>query len=377
MKKVLLVANIHKHFKAFHIPYIKLLKRLGCEVHLAAHGTDTLVIEADKQFEIGIYRSPFHWGNLIALRDTIKLIRKEKYDLIHCNTAMGGVIGRLASYIGGTESTKTLYTAHGFHFYKGGPLKYWILFYPVEKLLSRITDGIIVLNHEDLEIVSEKNFRPKYTFKLSGVGVDPKVFYKVSLEDKSILREKAGFNKGDFILIYTAEYIKRKNHEFLLKCAQALALRIPKLKILLAGRGERFEIIANQIESRSLSNIVFQLGFRKDISNLYQLSDLGISMSLQEGLPINIIEEMMCGLPIVCSRIRGHTDLVENEINGFLFDLKNVSQFVEAVVRLYEDTDLYNVFACNALTKAKEYTLDKSIIGMSEIYKKMLMCGQA
>jgi len=148
--KVLFVANIHKHFKAFHLPYIQLLKELGYEVHVCANDGTTEIYQADKQFNLPINRSPFSLSNIYATRQLKKIIAQEQYQLIHCHTAMGSVVARIAARVFRKGCVKVLYTVHGFHFYKGSPGHYWWMYYPMEKYLSRFTDAIITIDRKSV-----------------------------------------------------------------------------------------------------------------------------------------------------------------------------------------------------------------------------------
>ena len=152
-KKILFVASIHKHFLAFHLPYINWLKDNGCIVHVAANGTDK-VPNVDKQWNVCIERNPFSLNNIKAVNCLKKIIEENSYDLVHCHTAMGAVVARLAARENRNRGiTKVLYTAHGFHFFKGSPKRYWLMYYPMEKFLLKYTDGIITINNEDYNLV--------------------------------------------------------------------------------------------------------------------------------------------------------------------------------------------------------------------------------
>ena len=149
--KVLYVANVHRHFNAFHIPYIKWLKDQGCIVHVAAIGNE-IVPYVDKQFNIKVQRSPYKYNNIIAYKELREILDSHKYDLIHCHTPMGGILARLASRKCRKNGSKVIYTAHGFHFCNGGPKINWLLYYPIEKLMAKYTDILITINNEDYKI---------------------------------------------------------------------------------------------------------------------------------------------------------------------------------------------------------------------------------
>ena len=135
MKKVLFVATVPGHINVFHTPYLKYFKDNGYEVHVASSRNDNLIF-CDRNIIIPIKRSPYKFSNIIAIKKLKKIIEEEKYEIIHCHTPMGGVVTRLAAKKSRKNGTRVIYTAHGFHFFKGAPLKNWLLYYAIEKNLD-------------------------------------------------------------------------------------------------------------------------------------------------------------------------------------------------------------------------------------------------
>ena len=154
MKKVLFLSNT-ANFSKFNRPYMRWFKEQGWQVDYASAGEET-VLDCDNQYSIPIARSPFSLKNLCALKELKKLLSENHYDILHCHTPMGGVIGRLAAKkLWREHKIKVIYTAHGFHFYKGAPLLNWLLYYPMEKWLAACTDVIVTINEEDYEKAKE------------------------------------------------------------------------------------------------------------------------------------------------------------------------------------------------------------------------------
>jgi glycosyltransferase EpsD len=372
MKKILFVANIHKHFMAFHIPYIIWLKGQGYEVHVAANDASTQIEDADKQFIIPISRKPLSFQNIKATIALKRIIEQEQYCLVHCHTAIGSVTARLAAKSFRKNGLKVLYTAHGLHFYKGSPMKYWLLYYPVEKYLSNFTDAMITINEEDYQLVRKKKFNIKHVFLIPSVGLDTDKFKKLSLSDKGAIRTKNGYTKDVFLALYIAEFIPRKNHAFLINAVKILQHEIKDFKIVLAGRGEKIHEIKALAQKLGVVENVGFLGFRKDIGEVIMMCDIGISVSKQEGLPMNIAEQMYAGNPILASNIRGHKDLVEHQKTGFLFKDFSVDEFVEYFCKLYQDKNLFKSMSRAAKTKSKKFELENSLKEMQNIYNQFL-----
>ena len=302
-----------------------------------------------------------------------KLIEQEHYELVTCHTAMGGVIARLA----GKEARKKwgmkmLYTAHGFHFFKGSPKKYWMMYYPMEKFLSRYTDAIITINHEDYEMVLSHGFENKQTFIIPGIGINPERLFVADKDKKIALRKEYGYKEDDFLLIYVAEYIPRKNHMFLIDALPELVKSIPNVKYLFAGRGRDMELTKAYANEKGVAEHIDFLGFRKDIGNLIALSDVGISASRQEGLGLNIAEEMFSGKPVVASMDRGHKEMIIHGENGYLFEQGNKEQFLMALTSLYNNPDLIEKMGAKALATIQKFRLENSLKEMEKIYNQFL-----
>lgn len=211
VRKVLFTATVDSHILHFHIPYLKMFKERGYEVHVATN-SDENIPYCDKKHKISFERSPFKMNNLRAIKQLKRVIEEEKFDIIHCHTPMGSVVTRLASkHARKAYGTRVIYTAHGFHFYKGAPKLNWLLFYPVEKHLSKYTDDLITINNEDYELALKK-FKAKRTYYVPGVGVDPKKFdFELSQEEKHELRKSLGIKDDDFVMIFPARLDKNKN----------------------------------------------------------------------------------------------------------------------------------------------------------------------
>jgi glycosyltransferase EpsD len=370
-KKVLFVATIAKHFLRFHIPYFKWFKDQGYEVHVACQGNE-IIPYCDVKHLIAIERNPFHTNNLKAIQQLREISINNDFKLIHCHTAMGSVITRLAcKNLMGSE-TKILYTAHGFHFFKGSPKFYWLLYYPMEKYLSKFTDAIITINREDFDLLKSSQFKNKHSFQINGIGVSNDKFTPVNRNTKIALRKLNNFDANDFILIYVAEFINRKNHQFIIECSSLLKTKIPNLKIVFAGRGilkDKMELKVNQLH---LNDTINFLGFRDDVNDLMRMADVGISASKQEGLGLNLIEEMMVGLPIVATIDRGHNEIVIHGENGYLFEQNNKLMFNNFVLALANDPEKYNILAKNAIKSSQKFALSNSLIQMENIYKKFI-----
>lgn len=370
--KILYCANVLTHIK-FHIPFLEWLKEQGYEIHVAANKNCDELSCVDKFYNIPFQRSPFNFKNYFAYKELKKILIENNYKLIHFHTPVASFVGRLVTKFSGNKSNaKVFYTAHGFHFYKGAPLFNWLIILPIEKLLSRITDYIITIAEEDYMNAIKYKFKSK-VYKVNGVGVDLSRFYPRETNEIIKIREKNGFRKDDFILIYPAGFDKNKNHIVLIKAMQRLKTIIPNIKMIFCGVDWLNGEIQNKITEFGLENNIFYLGRRYDIDELITMADISISASLREGLPRNIMEGMASGNPIVASENRGHRELIKVDRNGYLFNPRSEESFIEAVTKLYNSSEKTSEIISNNIADVKRYSLNSVMDQMIKIYNKELI----
>ncbi|MBT2616214.1 MULTISPECIES: glycosyltransferase family 4 protein [unclassified Bacillus (in: firmicutes)] len=371
-KKVLFCATKDYHFEAFHLPYFKWFKEQGYKVHTAAHGDLNLPF-VDKKHVIPIQRSPFKKENIMAYKELKYIIDNNNFQIIHCHTPMGGALGRLAGRKARERDTKMLYTAHGFHFFKGVPILNWLVYYPIEKFLARMTDCLITINNEDFQIAIQRNFRAKEITHILGVGVDTNQYHPVSTNKKTELRLERGYCEEDFLMFYAAEFNKNKNQQLLLRAFSLIKEEVSNARLLLAGDGPLLDECKILAESLGIRNQVDFLGFRKDIDELLKISDLAVASSLREGLPVNIMEAMACGLPIIANENRGHRELVFNGQNGWLIARNDEKSFAEKIIKIAGNRGMRKMLGESSHKMVeRKYSAKKILEAKSELYKSYM-----
>lgn len=372
MKKVLFVATVVKtHIMEFHIPYLKMFKEMGWETAVAARNdyenpADCVIPYCDIYYNIPFERNPLKPGNLKAYKELKHIIDEGEYDIIHCHTPVGAMLTRLAAKQARKQGTKVFYTAHGFHFYKGAPVINWILYYPVEKWLSRYTDVLITINKEDYE--RAKTFKAGKVCYVPGVGIDLKKF-NAGYVNKEQKRKEIGVSADDFVLLSVGELIPRKNHEVVIRALSVLKQldKLNHIEYVICGRGSYEADLRKLAEGLDVADHVHFLGYRNDISEICNCADLFVFMSHQEGLPVALMEAMACGLPAVCSNIRGNTDLIEDGVTGLLAN-NTPEEVAQSISKMKSDTALRNRVASAALQKIKQFDLSSVEDEMSKIY---------
>lgn len=373
--KILYVSNVRSHIGQFHTSFINLLKENGHTIDVSCFDNsadkDGFDFKSINKFHfIPLQRSPYKKENIKAIKQLKELIIKEKYDIIHCHTPMGAVAARVAAKQA-KSNAKVLYTAHGFHFFKGAPTKNWMFFYPVEKLLAHYTDKLITINQEDYDLATAKKFKVKDGIvKVNGVGVDLSKFSVATPQAKAELRKEYGYADDEFILIYPADYSYRKNHEMLFEAVYKLKEQIPTIRVLMPGQQQKLAEYTKMVKELGIEKHIDMLGYRRDIPKLITLSDVSVSTSRQEGLPVNLIEALAIGKPIVATDVRGNGDLIENSVNGYKIELNNSDQMAEKLLKIYKDPELAEAMGRNAVDMSKKYSIQRVNESLAEIYKE-------
>lgn len=337
MKKMMMLTTTAYMSERFNRDNILILERMGYEVHVVANfdkGNPSTkeVLDSFRQwveehhghcYSIAITAHPSDQKDFWkAYRQCMDLIEKNHYEFIHCHTPVGGVLGRI---LGHKAHIKVMYTAHGFHFFDGAPLKNGLLFYPVEKFLSKWTDVLITITKEDYKRASSK-FHAKKTVYLPGVGIDLSKF-SAGIINRDAKRQEMGWKLDEKVIISVGELSVRKNHEVMIRALGRINDK--SVRYVICGTGALEDQLKSLISELGLQERVQLLGYRTDISELCQAADVFSLPSLQEGLSVALMEAIACRVPVVCSRIRGDVDLVSDD--KYLFNPKSVEEVYGAV----------------------------------------------
>jgi glycosyltransferase involved in cell wall biosynthesis len=315
--------------------------------------------------EIPFARSPYRFlQNRRAFKMLKKVVKDGGFDLIHCHQPLCGVMGRK---VGAKFGIPVLYIAHGFHFFKGAPLKNHLIYKTVERRYAKKTDALVTINSEDYEAACK--MKAKRTYKINGIGYERDRTNGI-IFNKNELQAEIGLSDGDIVLISIGELNKNKNHKVIIDAVNRIENE--KIKYVICGQGPRLKEYKEFVEKRGLENKVKILGYRKDVRNILKLADILIMPSLREGLPITMIEAMYEGLPIISGDVRGCRDLVEHNANGLLVNLKEKTGFVKAIEILAADKELRLKMGIENKQRAKKLYLENVLVQMEKIYDEIL-----
>lgn len=377
MKKALIIATVGGFIASFELNDVKILQKYGYEVHGASNFKD-LQSKAQQTkirdsgmicHQIDFERSPFRRATPAAYMQLKKLLQEEDFELLHCHTPMGGVIARMAGRKARKQGRlKIIYTAHGFHFFKGAPVRNWLLYYPIEKWMSRYTDILITINHEDYERAKRKLHAKKVRY-IPGAGIDTEKFSNDGTKRRQLRRE-FGLPKDAFVLLSVGELNVNKNFEVII---QAIAkANCSEIYYVICGEGPLKQHLQDVADSLHISDKVLLLGYRSDIQEIYQVADLFAFPSLREGLGLAAIEAMACGLPLLTSDRHGIRDYSQNGITGYAYHPKDIEGFARGIKTLMEDAKLRRKMGRYNRRTVKKYDIKNVGKMMENIYEEIL-----
>ncbi|MEB5855357.1 glycosyltransferase [Enterococcus gallinarum] len=379
MKKALIVASVASMIEQFNLENIQILINLGFSVDVATNfenpGTITneIVDNLKKKLQkkhVNCIQIDFPRGIGTLKQDkecyqVLKQLATNNYNLVHCHSPIGGALTRLAFR---NSNSKVIYTAHGFHFFKGGPVKNWILFYPIERFLSRYTDILLTINSEDFQVA--KTFHAKNVIKIPGVGIKEIDKTMATNKDQENLKVSLGINYDDLVIISIGELSKRKNHITAIKALHDLKFNY---HYIVCGTGEELDVLKRAVREYNMEDRVHFIGYQGNIQPYLEISDLSIFISKREGLGLAGLEAMSAGVPLISSYIGGIKDYTENGVTGFT--IKNPMDISELREKLKQWVSLTShqkkIMSKNCISISQKYTIQEVNKIMTKIYSTM------
>lgn len=346
-KRVLFVAHVDSHIQAFHIPFLKLFKDNNYIVDVASNG-NSIFKYCDHKYNLPFCRNPFSLSNIKAFKELEEILDKNKYDIIHCHTPVGGAIARLANKKSNHYSrTRIIYTAHGFHFFKGNNFLKNFIFKNIEKYFAKYTDVLITINKEDYEAAKKFKLKENGTVEyVPGVGIDIEKINSISGNRKKFL-EELQISGDSILLLSVGELNNNKNHRVIIETLP----KLPKnIHYLICGVGVLKDEYIELSKKLKVENRLHLLGYRNNIIEIMKSCDVFVFPSKREGLSVALMEAMACGLPCIVSNIRGNNDLIKydytcelNYFNDSLLhllsnekELYNQGQYNKAIIKKYD-----------------------------------------
>ena len=372
-KKMIYILNEANCVNNFSYSSMIAAQNLGFEYHIAgnwSYKSDNERIADEKKYGIHIHqidfiRKPYHPSNLKAYKQLVKIVEKERFDVIHCNTPIGGIAGRLLGKR--FKSSTVIYQVHGFHFYKGAPIVNWMLFYPVEKWLAHYTDVLITINSEDFELAQKKMKLRKggRVYYAHGVGIDLSQ-YELPENTRKQKRLELDLKETDIALISMGDLIERKNYSVAINAVAKAGNA--SLQYFICGDGPEKNKLKKIAKDLGVIDQIHFLGYRTDVKELLKAADIFLFTSKQEGLARSLMEAMANGLPCIASRIRGNIDLLSGVQDSFLCETNNIESYAEKINVLAKNPKMREKIGRSSLIKVHNYSMNVVINELREYY---------
>lgn len=341
--KALIVSSVYGFLSKFERQNVGLLEGMDIEVHYASNSKNIVYEDnEDVLAQLGVFYHDIPitqsiadiWANLKATVALRRLIKTENINIIHCHTPTGGMVTRLACI--GLKDVYLIYTAHGFHFYNGGSRFRNCVYYLAEYLLSRNTDAIVTINHEDES--AAKTMCADTVYRIPGEGVDPNYYCLTDEEEKISERQKLGVEKDDFFIISVGEVRKNKNQKKIIETIRYFKNNNQgDFNILygIIGSGSQERALKKYVKKYGLEANVRFFGYEIDIRRFLKAADIMVFPSIREGLGMAALEAMFTGLPVVASCNRGSKEYIKEKTNGLLVSEDTVDAYANAIQRMY------------------------------------------
>lgn len=370
-KKLLYVASTYSHIHHFHRPYLQEFAQRGWEVHVACGGQVMELPEAVRVFQVPFDKSISMVKNRKALAALRKLLRTEHYTMVSTHTGLASFFTRMA-LLGMRERPAVACMVHGYLFDEQTPLHKRLLLSCAERMTAPVTDLLMTMNDWDTRYAQAHQLGKQIVF-IPGVGVDFERLRPGDRAEREQLRDRWGLTEEDFLFVYAAEFSKRKDQETLIRAMTALP---PHIMLALPGdgllRGQCMELARTlDVDGRVL--FPGQVG---DMSPWYAAADGAVSSSRSEGLPFNIMEAMYCGLPVAATAVKGHVDLLENEVSGLLFSYGDSQDCARQLARIAAEPGLREKLSRQARSRAEDYRLAQVLPQVISCYARLLPLGE-
>lgn len=308
----------------------------------------------DMQREIGVK------ADLAAIKEVRKLIGKYKPDIVYGHSSKAGAIARMAN-IGmknaDGERIKCIYNPHGWAFNMKCSRQKQMLYTEIEKLAAPFCDKIICISEAEKESALLRKIckEDKLQVILNGVDIDG-YEQRENAGLNEVTRESLGIPSDAFIVGMVGRITKQKAPDVFIKAARQLKEKIPEAYFVIVGDGTYQKQVEEYAAKHSLADSLLITGWVENASDYIDLFDVALLLSRWEGFGLAIPEYMLVGKPVVATRVDAIPSIIDDGKNGLLIDAEDAAGACDAVLRLYEDTELrISVISHGRITVHEKY----------------------
>nr|BCG62254.1 glycosyl transferase, group 1 [Erysipelothrix rhusiopathiae] len=372
MTKCLIVTTVGITIKTFLIPHIEYLQNLGYTVEVASNfegmvDQDYNLIDntGALMHQIDFTRSAKSiTSHIKSYKQIGSLINSEKYNKIFVHTPIAAFLTRKAANKSGAEVT---YFAHGLQFYNGASKLSWLIFGTMEKRALKWTNNVVTINQEDYDYFMHVKPESVNLYKIPGIGLSKSFMIKLE-QNQDSLDESFGIHADDLLVLSIGELNENKNHILAIKAMKNLIEKNKKVKYIILGTGDRLNEYQEFIAENNLENNIFFGGYQSNVVPFLERTDLFLSCSYREGLPVSVLEAMATKKPVLLSNIRGHVDLIKND--KFIYDIKSISPegLANHIENLISDKHELEEEGIRNYNMSSKYQLDNVFIALNDVY---------
>lgn len=384
MKGILIISTVSGFLDKFEQEDIKILQSMGYRIYFASNMKEQHYIYDEEQlkkegvhaFHIDIARSPYLLRpNLRAARQLIKIIKENNIAAVHCHEPVGGVLGRVMGMYFQNRGLQVVYTAHGFHFYKGAPLINRTLYYAAERVMAHHTDILITINREDYKNACRFRLRDKgRVYQIPGVGLDLDKFSPMDEKERKMHREALGLTEEDFFIVSVGELNENKNHIVLLEALSAIKAKggASSIKYGICGDGFFHDQIRAWIRELDIEENVLLFGYCQNVQDILGCADISAFPSIREGLGMAGLEALSMGIPLLASDNRGTREYMKDKENGIVCSACDKESWIRAInyMRSLSESD-YNSMREKCRESVTRFRKENVIRKMQKIYGEL------
>jgi glycosyltransferase involved in cell wall biosynthesis len=357
--------GVYIHLLTKHINQDKFCNKLICNKNDAIIEPRTKSGDLIETFHADFSREINPVSDCKAIIQTIRILKKEKPDIVHCHSAKPGIVGRIAALL---LKIKVIYTPHAYSYLSADSKFKKKFFFLIEKAFGYTSAKTLACS------------KSEYERAVNGLKINPKkVFlWNNSIEDKIITQKSTILEQlpNQFICIIGRPSYQ-KNIELLLESLFLAKKKIDTIHLVILGAGEKtvhLQILKDKIKEYNLDDnvtIIHWLERPKSLAVL-EKSLFCISTSRYEGLPYSLIEAIALSKPCIVTNVDGNKDLIIDEFNGFLVSF-NKEEIAKKIILLFKNQDLNFEMGNNSRVNfLKKYDITKNIIDLEKVYFQMI-----
>jgi glycosyltransferase involved in cell wall biosynthesis len=382
MSSVLFVTTVPITLEAFLLPFADRFRAQGWHVDALANGAtsdDRLEGRFDRRFDVAWSRDPLAPSNVLgAARRVREVVAAGAYDIVHVHTPIAAFVTRFAlrSQRGSAGGPLVIYTAHGFHFYRGGSAATNFAYRTLERTAARWTDYLVTVNAEDFEAArAMRGISADRVRLIPGIGVDCERFTPGAVcgVEAADVRAQLGGGVGRserFLVTMVGELAPVKRH--VLAFEALTRVRDPRVHLAVVGDGPLAAELRDRVERMGLADRVTFAGYRRDVPAVLAASDVLLLTSEREGLNRSMLEAMASGVPVIGTDTRGIADVVDSDVGWIVGhdDAAELATTIDAAA-----ADPAEVTRCGARARERacaRYSEDTIVRAYEELYREAL-----